>query len=159
MFANLAKAVDKFHFPGHKITDKYCRTKCNPNIELKKLKIEKLNSPACEQAFKWINAFKNMKTMNEAHFKFFLLYMIDLHNLHIENNLSRVANPLHTDRMVVTSKIQNEQNDALRENHVDTICDGNVFFQTILDMSIMYLHFQKGLSYFALFLLYQPCSL
>ena len=122
MFAALAKAVDKFHFPGHKTTDKYCRTKCNPNIELKKLKIEKLNSPACEQAFKWINAFKNMKTMNEAHFKFFLLYMIDLHNLHVENNLSRVANPLHADRMVATSKVN--QNKDVKENNVDAICDG-----------------------------------
>ena len=36
-FSNLAKAVDKFHFPGHKRTDKYCQEICNPNIELKKL--------------------------------------------------------------------------------------------------------------------------
>ena len=79
-FANLAKAVDKFHFPGHKKTDKYCQENCNPNIELKKLEIKKQNTPACEQAFKWLNAYKNLKTMNEARFKMFLLYMIDLHN-------------------------------------------------------------------------------
>merc|ERR1719318_1819254 len=36
--------------------------------------------------------------MNEAHFKFFLLYMIDLHNLHIENKVSSVANPLNKNR-------------------------------------------------------------
>ena len=38
-FANIAKAVDKFHFSGHKKTDKYCQANCNPNVELKKLNI------------------------------------------------------------------------------------------------------------------------
>ena len=93
-FGSLSKAVDKFHFPGHKKSDAYCRENCNPNIELKNLGIKEINSPACEQAFKWINCFKNLKTMNEPRFKFFLLYMIDLHNQHIEGNISTVANPL-----------------------------------------------------------------
>ena len=97
-FASLGKAVDKFHFPGHKVTDKYCRENCNPLVEMKKVEIGVTNTPACEQAFKWINAFKNLKTMNEAHFKFFLLYLIDLHNLHIQNKVSSVANPLNEDR-------------------------------------------------------------
>lgn len=92
--------MDKFHFPGHKVTDKYCRENCNPILELKKLGIEVTNTPACEQAFKWINAFKNLKTMNEAHFKFFLLYVIDLHNLNIQNKLTSVANPLNEDREI-----------------------------------------------------------
>ena len=99
-FACMGKAVDKFHFPGHKVTDKYCRENCNPVLELKKLEIEVTNTPACEQAFKWINAFKNLKTMNEAHFKFFLLYVTDLHNLHIQNKLTSVANPLNDDREI-----------------------------------------------------------
>ena len=47
MFADLPKAVDKFHFPRHKKTDKYCQESCNPNKVLKDLEIEKLNSPAC----------------------------------------------------------------------------------------------------------------
>ena len=64
-FARIAKAVDKFHFPGHKKTDKYCQEKCNPNTELSKLNIVKQNTPACEQAFRWLNGFKNVKTMNE----------------------------------------------------------------------------------------------
>ena len=97
-FANIVKAVDKFHFPCHKKSDKYCQENCNPNKELKKLNISKLNSPACEQAFKWLNQFKNLKTMNESRFKFFLLYMIDLHNLHIENRVDLVANPLNEKR-------------------------------------------------------------
>ena len=97
-FANISKAVDRFHFPGHKTTDRYCQENCNPNKVLKELNISKLNSPACEQAFKWLNAFKNLKTMNESRFKFFLLYMIDLHNLHIEKRVDLVANPLNEKR-------------------------------------------------------------
>ena len=104
-FALLAKCVDKFHYPGHKKTDSYCRENCNPNIELKKLGINEINSPACEQAFKWINCYKNLKTMNEARFKFFLLYMIDNHNLHIEGKMN-ISNPLdvswgHSDEKIV----------------------------------------------------------
>ena len=105
--ALLAKSVDKFHYPDHKKTDKYCRENCNPNIELKKLGIKEINSPACEQAFKWINCFKNLKTMNQPRFKFFLLYMIDLHNLHIEGNISSLANPLNKDR--IEMKVQEQR--------------------------------------------------
>ena len=97
-FAGMVKAVDKFHFPVHKKTDKYCQENCNPNKELQKLNISKQNSPACEQAFKWLNQFKNMKTMNESRFKFFLLYVIDLHNLHIEHRVDLIANPLNEKR-------------------------------------------------------------
>ena len=97
-FADMVKAVDKFHFPVHKKTDKYCQENCNPNKELQKLNISKQNSPACEQAFKWLNEFKNLKTMNESRFKFFLLYVIDLHNLHIENRVDLIANPLNKKR-------------------------------------------------------------
>ena len=32
-FASIAKAVDRFHFPGHKKSDKYCQENCNPNVE------------------------------------------------------------------------------------------------------------------------------
>ena len=49
-FALLAKCVDKFHYPGHKKTDSYCRENCNPNTVLKKIGINEINSPACEQA-------------------------------------------------------------------------------------------------------------
>ena len=61
MFAELPKAVDKFHFQRHKKTDKYCQESCNPNKILKHLEIGKLNSPACQQAFKWLNEFKKIK--------------------------------------------------------------------------------------------------
>ena len=52
----------------------------------------KLNTPACEQAFNWINRFKNVKGMNEARFAHFFLCMIDLHNFKIEGRLD-VVNP------------------------------------------------------------------
>ena len=119
-FANLAKAVDKFHFPGHKKTDKYCQANCNPNVELKKSNITKLNSPACEQAFKWLNAFKNLKTMNEPRHKLFLLYMIDLHNLHIEDRVDLVANPLNERRI---DAIKNVDLFAIDEHEVVKVED------------------------------------
>ena len=100
MFASLSKAVDKFHFVGHKKTDIYCQENCNPKTELMKLNMGDVNSPACEQAFKWINSFTNLKSMNESRFKFFLVYLIDLHNLHIEGKVSLLANPLNENREV-----------------------------------------------------------
>ena len=106
MFADLPKAVDKFHFPRHKKTDKYCQESCNPNKVLKDLEIEKLNSPACEQAFKWFNEFKNIKSMNEPRFKFYLLYMIDLHNMHIEGQVQVKANPLNIDREMILTEMK-----------------------------------------------------
>ena len=36
--------------------------------------------------------------MNEARFKQFIIYMIDLHNLHIENQVDLAANPLNMKR-------------------------------------------------------------
>ena len=48
----------------------------------------KLNTPACEQAFNWINRFKNVKGMNEARFAHFFLYMIDLHNFKIAKSVA-----------------------------------------------------------------------
>ena len=108
MFAELPKAVDKFHFPGHKKTDKYCQEACNPNKVLKDLNIEKLNSPACEQAFKWLNEFKNIKSMNEPRFKFYLLYMIDLRNMHIEGQVQVKANPLNIDREIILADKKTE---------------------------------------------------
>ena len=53
--------------------------------DIEKLGILKLNSLACERAFKWLNAFKNLRTMTEPRFKFLLIYMIDLHNFHLFN--------------------------------------------------------------------------
>ena len=127
MFAALPKSVDKFHFPVHKKTDKYCQDQCNPSKELKKLGITKLNSPACEQAFKWINSFKNLKTMNESRFKLFLTYMTDLHNMHIDDSLDQLANPLNKKRSIsleskVTTVPQPKLEDDLDEL-VQAVCE------------------------------------
>ena len=131
-FATLAEAVDKFHFPGHKKSDKYCQDNCNPNSELKKVGITKQNTPACEQAFKWLNKFKNLKTMNEARFKMFLLYMIDLHNLHIENRVDLAANPLNEKRedfikmsfeKHIVEKDVSKENDEVDEEMEDMLLD------------------------------------
>ena len=103
-FAQIAKAVDRFHFPDHTKSDKYCQENCNPNIELEKLGISKQNTSACEQAFSWLNHFKNLKTMNEGRFKMFLMYMIDLHNHRLQNTLAVAANPLNDDRDTFNKK-------------------------------------------------------
>ena len=96
-FAEIVKAVDNFHFKkGHK--GKWCQTNANPNIEMKKVGMTRANTPVCEQFFSWVNKFKNIKSMNEAHFKLFLLYILDLHNLHIEQKVDLVANPLNPRR-------------------------------------------------------------
>ena len=87
---NVEKAVDFFHFPGH--TSKWCFANTNPWDLQKKMGFTKLNTPACEQAFNWLNRFKNVKGMNEARFAHFFLYMIDLHNFKIEDRMC-VVNP------------------------------------------------------------------
>ena len=122
-FAKIAKAVDRFHFPGHKKSDQYCQENCNPNIELEKLGINKQNTSACEQAFSWLNNFKNLKTMNEGRFKMFLMYMIDLHNHRLQNTLQVAANPLNDDResfnMKHVDKIDEYSSASTANNVVD----------------------------------------
>ena len=47
----------------------------------------------CEQTFNWLNKYKSSKSMNEAHFSFFMLYLVDLHNMKIKNRLRVMARP------------------------------------------------------------------
>ena len=89
----MSKCVDRFHFPTHKVTDSYCQQNCNPNIELEKLGLKNINTQSSEQAFHWLNSYKNVKSMNEARFKFFLLYIIDLHNFKVMDNV-KATNPM-----------------------------------------------------------------
>ena len=63
--------------------------------------------------------------MNESRYKFFLLYMIDLHNLHIEDRVDLIANPLNEKRngaivenVVVSPK---ESNNVTVESAVDDL--------------------------------------
>ena len=124
-FAEIVKAVDNFHFKkgkyfsmflldyiltqlnlGHK--GKWCQTNANPNIEMKKVGMTHANTPVCEQTFSWLNKFKNIKSMNEAHFKLFMLYILDLHNLHIEKKVDLLANPLNPRRKEEIQKLNDE---------------------------------------------------
>ena len=135
-FASMSKAVDRFHFPGHKKTDKYCQNECNPHTILKKHGISQLNTPACEQAFKWLNEFKNMKTMNEGRFKFFIIYMIDLHNLHIEKSVDIVANPLNKMRNTILDAQTDYCDEKTHtENKSDELCELMEFVMNIDDCS------------------------
>ena len=77
----------------------------NPNIEMKKIGMVHSNTPVCEQTFSWLNKYRNIKTMNESHFKLFILYILDLHNLHIENKVDILANPLNPNRQKEVSKL------------------------------------------------------
>ena len=115
--------MDKLHFPGHKKSEVYCQENCNPRTVLKELGMVQINSPACEQAFKWINKFKNLKTMNEARFKKFLLYLTDLHNLHIEGKISVVANPFNADRIKVAPGADDDL--VLKMKTMDIVSDTN----------------------------------
>jgi len=98
----LEKAVDSFHFINHK--DPECQKNYNPWELKKRLLIEGiLNSPACEQAFISLNKFRNVKAMNEEHFRLFFLYVTDLHNLWIEKRLS-AADPLESEKRTTFRK-------------------------------------------------------
>ena len=59
-----------------------------------------------------------MKTMNESRFKFFLLYMIDLHNLHIENRVDLISNPLNEKRDNKIKSLKLRVNDIIDEKKI-----------------------------------------
>ena len=99
-FANLHKAVDRFHFKSHKKTDVFCQTKCNPDKVMKEAGISSVNSQSCEQSFVWINQMKQTKTMNEARHKHYLLYLVDLHNLHVVKQVEK-ANPFKNRQQIL----------------------------------------------------------
>ena len=50
----------------------------------------------------------NVKAMNEERFSHYWLYVLDLHNHHVEKNLEFVTNPLSKDRQthILTSAIE-----------------------------------------------------
>ena len=99
MFGKAHKAVDKFHFPGH--VSKKCHETCDP---YKMPCFDDINSPVCEQVFSRLNKFTQVKGMNESHFLFFFIYLLDLQNLSIEGRLRLVANPLSTERKLIVEK-------------------------------------------------------
>ena len=112
MAKRVGKHVDKFHFPNH--VDAWCHKHCNP-ADVKHL--EGVNTPICEQLFSAINKFTNTKSMNEAHFFLFFLYIFDLHNLNIEGKLRSVANPFSDHRYEIIANTSKK----LKTQEVDTI--------------------------------------
>ena len=120
-FAGIAKAVDNFHFnKGHK--GKWCQQNVNPRTVMKQIGMSNCNTPVCEQTFSWLNKFRNIKGMNESHFKLFILYVLDLHNLHIEKKIDVLANPMNPLR---NSEIQTLKNDPLSELLADLNIDND----------------------------------
>ena len=98
-FGAAHKAVDKFHFPGH--VSKKCHETCDP---YKMPCFDDINSPVCEQVFSRLNRFTQVKGMNESHFLFFFIYLLDLQNLDIEGRLRSVANPFSAERKEIIEK-------------------------------------------------------
>ena len=117
MAKKIGKHVDKFHFPNH--VDAWCHKNCNP-ADVKHL--DGVNTPICEQLFSAINKYTNTKSMNEAHFFLFFLYIFDLHNLNIEGKLRSVANPFSDHRYeIIANTSKNTKNSQEVPNEVETI--------------------------------------
>jgi hypothetical protein len=53
--AGLKMFVDKLHFPGH--VGAWCHKNCNP---FKEVALQCVNTPICEQSFRWLNAYKQV---------------------------------------------------------------------------------------------------
>jgi hypothetical protein len=104
------KVVDKFHFPGH--VSKKCHETCDP---YKMECFNDINSPICEQVFSRLNKFTQVKGMNESHFLFFFIYILDLQNLSIERRLREVANPLSAERKNIVAKAYKTEDTQVAE--------------------------------------------
>ena len=88
-FASRRLAVDFLHFKNH--VGKWCKENMDP---YKYDDLKSVNTVVCEQQFSWSNHMANVKAMNEERFSHYWLYVLDLHNHHIEKNLEYVTNPL-----------------------------------------------------------------
>ena len=109
-FGEANKAVDKFHFPGH--VSKKCHETCDP---YKMECFNDINSPICEQVFSRLNKFTQVKGMNESHFLFFFIYILDLQNLSIEKRLREVANPLSAERTRIVAEAYKSKDTPVTE--------------------------------------------
>ena len=89
MFAAIKKSIDKFHFGNH--VDKWCLEFCNPYAHAE---LNNVNAVVCEQLFRDVNSHKNCKSMNEAKYFLFWLYMLDLHKLDVEGMADCVPDPM-----------------------------------------------------------------
>lgn len=97
-------AVDFLHFKNH--VDPICQEVFNPYSFPE---LAPVNSVICEQTFAWTNQHANIQAMNKERFNFFMLYLLELHNLNIEKRLHIEARPS-------SSKRQQKILDALQHN-------------------------------------------
>ena len=63
-----------------------------------------INSPVCEQVFSRLNRYTQVKGMNENHFLFFFIYILDLHNHSLEGRLRLIANPKSNFRKLIVEE-------------------------------------------------------
>lgn len=108
LIASLNIVVDKLHFRGH--VGDWCSQHCNPHKfpELEKVYYVDEVTPAlhklspvqlahplsvqvdteiCEQIFSWMSRYARItQHMNRTHFLFYLLYLSDAHNQHINRS-------------------------------------------------------------------------
>ena len=75
-------AVDGFHATGH--TDGWCLANCHPKNPDLVEELHDFRSSVCEFTFTWLSRYKHQtKHMSAFSFKFFLLEMIDAHNMRV----------------------------------------------------------------------------
>lgn len=88
MFSDIKKSIDKFHFSNH--VDKWCIDNCDPYSHPE---LTNVNTVICEQLFRDVNEHKNCKSMNEARYFLFWLYILDLYNLEVEGMAGCTPDP------------------------------------------------------------------
>ena len=76
LLEKITLCCDRLHFRNH--VDPWCKQHMDPNSHPK---LDGINTMVCEQKFKWLAQFKNIvRPMNQAHFKFYILIMLELNN-------------------------------------------------------------------------------
>ena len=77
--------VDPFHFNNH--VDPWCHKNMDPNgVE----SLKDINSQICEQSFRFLNKYTNVKCMNNVHFTHYFIFIIDIHNLHLTKQIFKL---------------------------------------------------------------------
>ncbi|XP_068753057.1 uncharacterized protein [Montipora capricornis] len=76
--------VDRFHFKNH--VDSWCKNNCNPyNTEA----LKAVDTEVCEKLFSWLSKYSHItKHMNRWRFLFLMLYVLENHNLDVEQQQS-----------------------------------------------------------------------
>ena len=105
--------IDKMHFKGH--VSKKCHDNYNP---YSCQELSKVNSQVCEQTFNFFNKFTQVKAMNHYRFRLFFVYMIDLHNLKLCNQLN-LSHPKITEPFSKVDKTDEDVCSALKNLQIN----------------------------------------